>query len=196
MREEGGLFIYDNWQEAQAARLMAWEGPGGATKFPLMFYSGELFGEAGEASNIVKKLWREDNGVPGSRATIAYLADEFSDVLICARNLAIKANISIWQSTFKYDDWKQGPLYISNLLGFFTGQVCEVVGNPSFDGSKGAKELLSVRLGLVEQIVREGAIQMGIHNLDMVYQTKWNGTSARNGFPHRMELHFETADTF
>jgi NTP pyrophosphatase (non-canonical NTP hydrolase) len=50
----------------------------------LAYKGNELAGEAGEACNVIKKLERERLGMPGSRDTVAHLAEELADVIICA----------------------------------------------------------------------------------------------------------------
>lgn len=53
------------------------------------FYAIELFGEVGEALNVIKKLERERLGMVGSRASLQDLADELADAYICVDLLAI-----------------------------------------------------------------------------------------------------------
>lgn len=61
----------------------------------LSFRAVELGGEVGEALNIVKKLERERHGWRGSRATLADLAEELADVVICADLAAMAAGIDL-----------------------------------------------------------------------------------------------------
>lgn len=49
----------------------------------------ELAGEVGEACNLIKKLERERLGIPGTRATVAELANELGDVVIAADLVAM-----------------------------------------------------------------------------------------------------------
>lgn len=49
----------------------------------LDFRVTELGGEIGEALNCIKKVQRERLGIKGSRATMADVADELADVIIC-----------------------------------------------------------------------------------------------------------------
>ncbi len=85
---------YKTIAEAQAARLLEWDALG-RTVVPPTFYATELGGETGEALNVVKKLEREAMGLPGSRASVFDLALELADVMICARNLAIRYGIDV-----------------------------------------------------------------------------------------------------
>lgn len=79
-------------QQACAARNVEWHGD---DQPDVLFRAIEMGGEAGEALNVVKKLARERMGAPGSRATVADLADELADVVICAANLANAEGIDL-----------------------------------------------------------------------------------------------------
>lgn len=61
----------------------------------LCFRGVELAGETGEACNVIKKLVREQKGWNGSRDTIAHLAEELADVVICANLTAMAAGIDL-----------------------------------------------------------------------------------------------------
>lgn len=52
------------------------------------YRSNELAGETGEVCNVVKKLERERLGIRGSRDTVAHLASELADVVICVGLIA------------------------------------------------------------------------------------------------------------
>lgn len=90
--------VADRWailRQANTERQLAWANgvdPG------LVFHALELGGEAGELLNVVKKIERERNGWRGSRATMADLADELADVIICADKLAGSQGIDLWQA--------------------------------------------------------------------------------------------------
>lgn len=65
-------------------------------KFDLLFFSNELGGEAGEAQNKVKKIVRERMGFTQfSKATVAELAEELADVIICCDLIAMKEDIDL-----------------------------------------------------------------------------------------------------
>lgn len=70
---------------ADQARQAEWDKAGGIT---LSYRGNELAGEVGEACNVIKKLERERLGIRGSRATVAQLADELADVVICSDLIA------------------------------------------------------------------------------------------------------------
>lgn len=61
----------------------------------LAYRGTELGGEVGEALNIIKKLERERLGIRGSRATVAELAEELADVIICCDLIAMATGIDL-----------------------------------------------------------------------------------------------------
>jgi NTP pyrophosphatase (non-canonical NTP hydrolase) len=63
-----------------------------------MFFGLEFGGEAGEAMNVVKKLVREDLGIAGSRDTPEHLAQELSDTIITACNIARYYDIDLTEA--------------------------------------------------------------------------------------------------
>lgn len=73
-------------------RDLKWDPDG---KVTLLYRATELAGEAGEVSNVVKKLSREAMGMVGSRDTKAHLAEEIADVVICADLLAMHEGIDL-----------------------------------------------------------------------------------------------------
>lgn len=79
-------------RQANIERDKEWNPEGGLT---LEFRGNELAGEVGEACNIIKKLARERLGIRGSRATLAELAEELADVVICADLIAMQAGIDL-----------------------------------------------------------------------------------------------------
>lgn len=82
---------YQTLREANVVRQAEWD-PSGHAK-DLFWRMNELAGETGELCNVLKKLYRERVGVPGSRATKDQLAEEAADVIICIDLLAIDAHI-------------------------------------------------------------------------------------------------------
>lgn len=64
-----------------------------------LWRANELSGECGEASNVVKKLVREELGIRGSRATVEQLAEELADIIICADLLAEEYGIDLQAAT-------------------------------------------------------------------------------------------------
>ncbi|MEW5422691.1 nucleotide pyrophosphohydrolase [Amorphus sp. 3PC139-8] len=74
------------------ARQTEWD-PGNAIS--LAYRGNEMAGEVGEACNVIKKLERERLGIAGSRASIAQLAEELADVVICADLIAMQAGIDL-----------------------------------------------------------------------------------------------------
>lgn len=83
-------------RNANIERDKEWAGP---VQLPASFRGTELAGEVGEACNIVKKLERERLGLPGSRDTVAHLAEELADIIICVDLMAMTYGIDLTQAT-------------------------------------------------------------------------------------------------
>lgn len=89
-------FAFTSLRAANVARQKEWDsdskisGPLGK-----LWRANELSGECGEASNVVKKLVREELNIRGSRATVEQLAEELADVVICADLLAQEYGINL-----------------------------------------------------------------------------------------------------
>lgn len=77
--------VLENLQLANAERNKHWDPK---NQLDGLFFATELAGEIGEACNVVKKIEREARGLPGSRATLAQLAEEIADGIICLSLLA------------------------------------------------------------------------------------------------------------
>lgn len=87
---------FNDLRQANVARQKEWDSDDQITG-PLgkLWKSNELSGECGEASNVVKKLVREELGIRGSRDTVEHLAEELADVVICADLLAAEYGIDL-----------------------------------------------------------------------------------------------------
>lgn len=85
-----------NWfwglREANVARAEEWHS---GVDISLSFRGNELAGETGEACNLIKKLDRERLGLIGSRATVAQLAEELADVIICVDLIAMELDLDM-----------------------------------------------------------------------------------------------------
>ena len=79
-------------REANVARQALWDSD---NKIDIAYRGNELAGEVGEACNIIKKLARERLGIRGSRASLAQLAEELADVVICADLIAMGEGIDL-----------------------------------------------------------------------------------------------------
>lgn len=194
MKEEGGLLFYDSWIEAQTARAKAWEGTDHPdVKFPVSFYTAELIGEIGEACNVIKKLHREKMGAPGSRDTFSHLAEELADCLICLRNLAVKTGIAKTMPPTSIIQLNTDALInMATLLGIWSGQVC----SDAYYLGKVSPDQLAESLSKLEALIRATASLAWIFDFDELVQNKWNNTSEKNGFPHRMQLIKTLSETF
>lgn len=82
-------------REANAARQVEWDKGGEITP---SYQGNELAGEVGEACNVIKKLERESFGMTGSRASVADLAEELADVIICVDLIAMTFGIDLAQA--------------------------------------------------------------------------------------------------
>jgi len=83
-------------RQASQERQKEWDTGG---NIDLSYRGNELAGEVGEACNIIKKLERERLGIKGSRATVAQLAEELADVIICTDLIAAKLGINLATAT-------------------------------------------------------------------------------------------------
>jgi len=86
------MTVYFSLRTANEARQKEWDGDG---KISLSYRGNELAGECGEACNVIKKLDRENLGLPGSRDTVAHLAEELADVIICVDLIALRFGIDL-----------------------------------------------------------------------------------------------------
>lgn len=84
--------MFDSLRDANVARNAEWTKGEGTS---IVFKGNELAGEAGEACNVIKKLYRERKGWRGSRATLQDLAEELADVVICADLIAMDEGINL-----------------------------------------------------------------------------------------------------
>jgi len=98
-------------RKANADRQKEWDAH---RKLTSTFFAIELAGEVGEVCNVVKKLEREREGIPGSRATLADLAEELADVITVADLLAERYGIDLETAiTHKFNT-------VSRVRGFKT----------------------------------------------------------------------------
>lgn len=79
-------------RKANVTRQAEWDPDDQIT---LSYRGNEMAGEVGEACNVIKKLERERMGIRGSRDTVAHLAEELADVIICADLIAAAAGIDL-----------------------------------------------------------------------------------------------------
>lgn len=79
-------------RSANITRDAYWDPQG---KLTLTFRGCELGGEVGELLNVIKKLEREKLGLRGSRDTVAHLAEELADVIICADLIGMAMGVDL-----------------------------------------------------------------------------------------------------
>lgn len=82
---EGDPLTFPALARACVDRNIEWHGE---TQPSLLFRATELGGATLRATKVVRKLAREREGWPGSRATVDDLADELADVVICTMHVA------------------------------------------------------------------------------------------------------------
>ncbi len=83
---------HNTLRAANLARQAEWDA---GNQLTLSYRGNELAGEVGEACNVIKKLERERLGIRGSRDTLAHLAEELADVMICCDLIAMAAGIDL-----------------------------------------------------------------------------------------------------
>lgn len=92
MKAMSETVVVPTLREANQLRQREWDV---GNQITLAYRGNELAGEAGEACNVIKKIERERLGIRGSRATVADLADELADVVICADLIAMHEGIDL-----------------------------------------------------------------------------------------------------
>lgn len=83
---------FNTLRTASRLREIEWDAKG---QIDLSYRGNELAGEVGEACNAIKKLERERLGIRGSRDTVAHLAEELADVVICVDLIAGSLGIDL-----------------------------------------------------------------------------------------------------
>lgn len=89
---------FDELRTANVVRAAEWPKTPDAQEWTTADKACELGGEVGEALNVVKKLRREQLGHGGSRDTVAHLAEELADVVICCDLLAKAYGIDLGEA--------------------------------------------------------------------------------------------------
>lgn len=82
-------------RDANKERQWEWDKE---NKITLSYRGNELAGECGEACNVIKKIDRERLGIKGSRDTLAHLAEELADVIICVDLICLYEGIDLAES--------------------------------------------------------------------------------------------------
>lgn len=170
---------YTSLREANIARQKIWD-PNDAVD--LDWRANELMGEIGEVCNVIKKLYRERIGLPGSRDTVEHLAEELADVVICL-DLALLTYVEmVTPDVPVYDRARKvfrhgGPLRITASgaeLGGMAGRFVESMR--SFDTSAMYSPFIGVVIALSQLATDEDI------NLDVAVAKKFNATSTKMGF--------------
>lgn len=106
---------FEKLRAANAKRQEEWDRDGQIT---LSYRGTELGGEVGEALNIIKKLERERLGIRGSRATVAELAEELADVIICCDLIAMATGIDLTKAVEDKFNKTSGKVGLETRLKF------------------------------------------------------------------------------
>jgi NTP pyrophosphatase (non-canonical NTP hydrolase) len=86
---------FSELRDANVRRQKEWDP---SDKITLTYRANEMAGEVGEACNVAKKIERERLGIQGSRDTVAHLAEELADVIICVDLIAGGEGIDLWKA--------------------------------------------------------------------------------------------------
>jgi NTP pyrophosphatase (non-canonical NTP hydrolase) len=148
------------------------------SQITLAYRANELAGEMGEACNVIKKLERERLGIRGSRDTIAHLAEELADVVICADLVAMGRRSEMQTNTGWPAGLATGPEWGAHLA-VCVGRLCDII-------LMEPKRFLTVPCMDVERAARGAAVHYGI-DLDAAVVAKFNATSEKVGLKTRME---------
>lgn len=172
------LRYYSTLRDANRERQKEWDSK---DKINLQFRAVELAGETGEALNLLKKLVREDMGLPGSRAMPEDLGEELADVFICCDLIGMDLSLTpIWKFgktdlEGKYRD----PLRMGNVMAGAVGHICLKIANEHFDQQILEKTMTTCFIcqGLSE-----------IYNIDLrkAIEDKFNKTSEERGLKTRL----------
>lgn len=176
--------FFPGLRDANVKRAIEWSNGGDGGQF----YAIEFFGEAGEALNLVKKLEREKLGMVGSRSTLAELADELADVVICIDLLAIAFGLGEVYSV--KSEGHREPLQEAVALGRCAGAVMGYVESleqeAMFYHEYSSLEVLAMGLANAQMFVIRLGRSYGI-NLDDAVVTKFNKTSTKYGLTTMLE---------
>lgn len=110
--------ILKELRHANIARNAIWDSD---NKLSALFFATELAGEIGEACNVIKKLERERLGLRGSRATVADLAEELADGIICIDLVAIKYDIALGRAVVDKHNRSSDKIGLSRFMEPYDG---------------------------------------------------------------------------
>lgn len=94
-------------REANTARDAVWDPE---DRLPLAFRALEFVGEVGEVANNIKKLWREELGLLGSRVTLEDVKEEIGDALITLDLICMELGLDLAEcATAKFNRTSEQP---------------------------------------------------------------------------------------
>lgn len=178
---------YTTLRAANAARQKEWDAGGEANNAD--WRMNELAGEVGEVCNVLKKINRERVGVPGSRATVADLAEELADVVICIDLYMMTTGGGEVTSVESVDHLVSYSLpHLGVHLQAALGRAAtRLVLNPTVTG-----EDQHVSMSGLTTVLRAIAKREGI-DLDKAVAQKFNATSNKMGLETKMTLNKDAA---
>lgn len=177
--EEGKLH-FEDLRAANVARQAEWDGDSKAQN--LKWRANELFGEAGEAANIIKKLHRERVGIRGSRATLTDLAEELADIVICLDLFAMTADIAMVENYYETESAEPTTLLRAGTwIGVYVGDICHYALFPISIHKKRLLDSINELHKTVVMLARSEGI-----DLRTAVAAKFNATSVKMGLTVRL----------
>lgn len=164
----GPTVEFTTLREANLARQAEWDA---GNQISIDYRLNELGGEIGEACNVIKKLERERMGIRGSRATVAQLAEELADGVICVDLLGM----SIGRRSAAVGDLRDFPHANLSALGrsllWQLGGLCSAPTYVHMNGMVTCLYAIAARENI---------------DLDRAVAGKFNKTSEANGLKTRL----------
>lgn len=173
-------------REANERRQKEWD-PN--NKLPLSFRFCELAGEVGEVCNVLKKLEREQLGIPGSRATSFMLMEELADVAICVDILLMTkklppSTILLTNESETDELYKElAPFtHLGKRMAYWCGRMCD----SQWDNEYGLDGDFFCRMSTNLLATANMAARKVHGHLEIAIESKFNATSAKVGLLTRM----------
>lgn len=166
--------IFNNLRDANKARDKHWDPEG---KITADFRMVELAGEVGEVCNLIKKLWREAKGLPGSRATVSHLAEELADVIICVDLALMAADSAPAQVRRTHLENPKDIDEVMNISRMIVSDLGRFVDSADAHGAG----------GWIMDSIYYLAAAFDI-NIDKALADKFNATSDKVGLPVRLQF--------
>lgn len=186
------MHFLERLREANKARDAQWANKD--RPFTVVFWANELAGEAGEACNILKKFDREFlYHVPGSRAVMPALAEEFADIIICADLLAICTGLDFdtecWKPVVEQTGFARSDMEYSRIglsIAASVGHVCSHIETCMLNHLPvSTRSRFATYMHSVIDTTTDAAHMLGI-DLEQAVTSKFNMTSEKIGLRARL----------